>query len=117
MLGDRLLHCLARIVSAGFCKVDFRELPDLFLGRHRFVLGPIGIEFRVTHEPGIRALKPEKAGVHALWHRSGEIELLPKLIQLSPASLIENEVVEWPIIPEITGHAVQTSAEQTSCIF
>ena len=114
VLADRLLHGLAGVVFLRFREVNLGEPPDLLLRGDGFILGAVGIEFRVGHIARVGALKPHEADVHPLRNGGRVVELAPESVELPPARLVEDEIGERGIVAEKPGHAVQARAQQAS---
>ena len=95
-------------------QVGVGQLRDLHLGRHVLIFGAKQVERRSGHEAWrLGALEPDELLELPDGRERDEVELLPKAIQLMLLRLVQHQVVERAIVPEIAHLTVKAGAQQT----
>jgi hypothetical protein len=92
------------------------ELAELGISGEILVLSAQVVELRREHEVRVGAFEPDEPRELTRRCVADEIELAPQLVELAPAGVVEEQIVERTVIAEVPHRAVETGAEQASCL-
>lgn len=105
-------HGFVAAAATGFRQIHVGQLLDFGLRRAVLVLGTERVKNWVADEGGVSAFEPKETRVLAGGSARYEVELFPQAVEFALSGLVKNQVIQWPVVAEIAGHAMKAGIQE-----